>query len=427
MRTLSLSVFFLLMGFIRVAGAASPPPAAGIPLAVCYQKALEVSESLAIDEQEIRQLEAVYRQGVGNVLPDVSWQMTQLWQDTSDVEARSGGVQGTLLRSRRPESYFQLKQPLFHGLRDYNAIRGFKAARKSSEFNRDQAALNLLADVAEVFYVAFDLQQELEVLGSQRQLLDERRVELERRVRLGRSRDSEVLSAKVEIVSLDAQTEDARQRHAAARQMLFFLTEVPPETALIETQPIPSLPALELAHDKSSARPDLRAAAELQNQERFRLRYAKGGFFPGLDFTGKYYTERVGFNEEVKWDALLSLDVPIFSGFKTQAEVRQARSRLIVADLAWARTKRQIRRDVETAHKNLNYTLTQMRFYDRAVSLAQRNYKLQQEEYRLGLINNLQVLQVLTDLQDLQLRKLRSATAARLNDVRLRVAMGQGL
>ena len=146
-----------------------------------------------------------------------------------------------------------------------------------------------------------------------------------------------------------------------------------------------------------------------------------------MDFTGKYYTERVGFNEEVKWGGLLSLDVPIFSGFKTQAEVRQARSRLIVADLAWARTKRQIRRDVETAHKNLNYTLTQMRFYDRAVSLAQRNYKLQQEEYRLGLINNLQVLQVLTDLQDLQLRKLRSATAARLNDVRLRVAMGQGL
>src|SRR4051812_25880905 len=81
----------------------------GVTLADCYQKALKVSETLAISEQDIRQLEAQYREGVGSVLPDISWQRTDLWQDTSKVNSSSGGVQGTLLEHHRPESFFRLR------------------------------------------------------------------------------------------------------------------------------------------------------------------------------------------------------------------------------------------------------------------------------------------------------------------------------
>jgi outer membrane protein TolC len=82
---------------------------------------------------------------------------------------------------------------------------------------------------------------------------------------------------------------------------------------------------------------------------------------------------------------------------------------------------------VEIAHQNLVYTAAQVDAYTKAVELAQKNYQLQQREYRFGLINNLQVLDVLTDLQNLQIQKLRSDAALRANSVRLRVAMGQGL
>jgi outer membrane protein len=398
-----------------------------VTLEQCYQKALQVSENLAISDQEIDQIAAIYRQGVGNALPYISWQMTQFWQDTSSVTESSTGVQGTLLRNRRPESFFQIEQPLFHGLRDFNAVKGFKAAKRSSELTKKQAELNLLADVAEVFYTSLDLQQELASLHSQRDLTEDRLKELQRRVRLGRSRDSEVISSQVELASLDAQLEDTRQRWHVARQTLQFLTEVPLSVPLVEESPVPTLPTVEDAHAKSMARPDLLAAGFTQEQERYRVRYAKGGYFPGLDITGKYYTERVGFNEDVKWDALLSLEVPIFRGFITRAEVQEARSQQIIADLNAARLKRQVRQEVETAHQNLRYATSQSQFYEKAVNLAQQNYKLQLEEYRLGLINNLQVLQVLTDLQDLKIRKLRSDAAMRVGHVRLRVATGQGL
>jgi outer membrane protein len=418
-----------LLGPVAAWAVEPPLPSQGVTLAECYQKALKVSETLAISEQDIRQLEAIYRQGVGSALPLISWKMTQFWQDTSgtDVSDSSGSVQGTLLRSRRPESYFQLQQPLFHGLREYHAVKGYKAATESARFNKEQAALNLLADVANVFYVSLDSQQELDVLATQRKLIEDRLKDLQRRVEVGKSRDSEVVSAQVDMASLEAQIEGTRQQWAVARQTLYFFTDVPPETPLIENAPVPAPPSLEAALLQSSSRPDLRAVEKIREQERYQLRYAKGGYFPGLDFTGKYYTERVGFNENIKWDALLELEVPLFSGFRTRAEVQQARSQIVVADLQWSRLKRQIRQDVENAHRNLLHTAAQVKFYGRAVELAQKNYELQQKEYRFGLINNLQVLDVLTDLQNLQIQKLRSDAALRTHDVLLRVAMGQGL
>jgi outer membrane protein len=437
MRISKLSPLFLIIGAFStgLSRAAQPtpppstPPAPGVTLADCYQKALQVSETLAISEQEIRQLEAIYRQGVSAILPQISWNMTQLWQDTSevDVSESTSGVQGTLLRERRPESYFQLQQPLFHGLRELNATKGFKAAREGAQFNRDQAALTLLSDVADVFYTSYDLQQELEVLDSQRKLIDDRLSDLQHRVEVGKSRDSEVVSVQVDRATLQAQIEETRQRWAIARQTLRFLTEVPPSVPLIETRPLPTPPTLESALAQSVNRPDLKAAEQAQKQQQYQLRYAKGGFFPNLDFTGKYYTERVGFNENVKWDALLNLEVPIFTGFRTKSEVQEARAQLITADLQYARVKRLITRDVEIAHQNLLYTAAQGASYGKAVELAQKNYQLQQREYRLGLINNLQVLDVLTDLQNVQIQKLRSDASLRANDIRLRVAMGQGL
>lgn len=405
---------------MAVAPDGAPAP---VTLSDCYQRALSVSESLAVTDQEIEQIAAIYRQGVGNVLPHISWNMTQFWQDTSGVNQSTG----TSVRERTPESYFKLTQPLFHGLRDFNAVKGFKAAKHGAELNRQQAALNLLADVADVFYTSLDLQQELDALQSQHDLTEDRLKELERRVHLGRSRNSEVLSSRVEMASLDAQIEDTRQRWSTARQVLQFLTEVPPTTPLVETQTVSTPPALEAAQSKALSRPDLLAAGYIQDQEHYRLRYAKGNFFPSLDFTGKYYTERVSALDDIKWDALLSLEVPIFRGLITRSEVREARSKVIVADLAVARLKRQIRQQVEVAHENLRYSAAQAQSYAKAVELAQQNYKVQLEEYRLGLINNLQVLQVLTDLQNLKIRRLRAEASTRVHDVKLRVATGQGL
>jgi outer membrane protein TolC len=159
-----------------------------VTLQECYQRALRVSETLAISEATIRALEAQYRQGVSAVLPSLSWIKTQEFQDTpSDTASSSNTVQSSLLRSPIPQSYFELDQPLFHGLREFNALKAFKSARASGEKSRDQARLNVLSDVAQVFYTSVDLQQELDLYGHEHQITEDRIKQLQHWVDLGRS------------------------------------------------------------------------------------------------------------------------------------------------------------------------------------------------------------------------------------------------
>jgi len=142
---------------------------------------------------------------------------------------------------------------------------------------------------------------------------------------------------------------------------------------------------------------------------------------------GRYYTERVGFLTDVRWDATFTLDVPLYQGGGTQARVRSARSQEIIAQLMLSRLKRDVEREVRTAHDDLTQASAEVQAYDKAVQLALKNYAVQQKEYRLGLINNLELLQLLTNTQEVRRQWLTSRANARLDDIRLRVAMGEGL
>jgi len=420
------SFFGLAPGF----SATVPPLQSSGPVTLqqCYQRALQVSETLAISEENIRQIEAQYRQGISSVLPSIRWIKTQEFQDTpNDQINSSGSVQGTLLRSPLPQSYFELQQPLFHGLRDINAVKGYKTARVSSEKNRDQARLNLLGDVAQVFYTSLDLQQELDLYRREHDITEDRLKQLQHWVDLGRSRASEVLSTQVDLVSLEAQMEQTRAALQTARFTLEFLTEIPPEISLIDNRPNPVLTSLDQLLLQSSNRPDLQALEQDRLTAEYRLKYAKGDYWPTLDFTGKWYTERVGFQQDDRWDALFTLQVPLFQGGYTKAEVELARSQVIVAELSKARLQRQIQHDMKNAYQTLDQSIRQADLYEKAASLARENYAAQQKEYKLGLITNLEVLQVLKTLEDLEIQHIRTRATAKINDITLHITSGEGL
>jgi outer membrane protein len=394
----------------------------GVTLAECYQGAKAVSETLGISDELIRLAQEQYRTQLGAVLPRFDWIKQQFYQDKGGA---SGGG-GTPLRVQ-PLSYFQLIQPIFAGLRDWTAIHIAESFQNQSRFNRMQADLDLLTSVAAAFYNAVALTDTLEALQETRRLTADRINELNRRVAIGRSRESEVLSAQTQLATIDAQIEDARRSIAVARQLLYFLTKVPTDVPLLDTRPDPTPFPLEEALVRSEKRPDLLSTEEALRQAQLGVRLAKGAHWPILGFMGKYYTERVGSLSEVRWDANFLLDVPIYSGGGTQAQVRAARSQEIIARLSLARLQRDIERQVRSADEELSYSVTQTQAYKKALELAQKNYEAQGWEYRLGLINNLEVLQVLTDMQNVRQQWVLARASAKLNEVRLRIAMGEGL
>ncbi len=432
MRSAFFLLFSLVLGCISLPSLTQAQPlpptlsTAGITLAECYQRAQKLSESVGISAETVKLFQEQYRAQIGAVLPKVDWIRTQFYQEK--VAAPSdNGIGGSAQRSSTPQSYFLLQQPIFGGFRDWYAASIAKSQREQARINQHLTDLQLLSDVAEAFYVTYALQDNLLVLQETRKLNQDQINQLKRWTDIGRSRPSEVLSAETQAASMDAQIEDTRRSWIQARHVLLYLTGVPADVPLIDPDHAEPPFTLEQALLRAGKRPEILSAIEFVRQAEYGRKFARGGHLPTLGLMGRYYTERVGFLEDIDWDVTFALDVPILAGGTTQAAVRAARSQEIIARLQLSRTQRIVEREVRMAYDNYNHSLIKLAAYDKAVLLAQDNYQTQKKEYRLGITSNLDLLRLLSDTQELRRQTLASRAGAKLDDIRLRIAMGEGL
>jgi len=414
---------------MRVWGA--PPQVAsstsGITLQECFQRARQISETVGISAENTRLVQQQYRAQIGAVLPHIDWIKSQFYQQNIGGSSGSGGATNSSLLATQPLSYFQIQQPIFAGLRDWTTIAITKSQQEQARLYEQATDLQLLTDVAAGFYTAYTLQDQLSVLMETRKLNQDQVDQLDRWTNIGRTRPSDALSAQTQLASIDAQIEDTRRTLAESRHLLLFLTGVPADVPLTDSEPVPAGLTLDEALTRAGKRPDVLSAVESLHQAELSIRYARGAHLPTLAAVGHYYTERVGFLSDIRWDATFLLDVPLYEGGSTQAQVRQARSQEIIAQLTLARLKRDIERQVRTAYDDLSHAVSEVQAYDKAVQLAEKNYGVQQKENRLGVTTNLELLQLLTNMQNVRGQWLVSRANARLDDILLRVAMGEGL
>ena len=282
--------------------------------------------------------------------------------------------------------------------------------------------------MAAAFYAAYTLQDQLTVLEQTRKLNQDQVDLLDHWVDIGRSRPSEVLSAQTQLASIDAQIEDTRRTHRGkpASSLLFNRRPggcTPGRIPRLRRRLFPWRKPL----TKAGQRPELLPQSEALYQADLSIRYPARRPPAYIGLTAHSYTERTGFLSDVRWDATFLFDVPLFEGGSTQALVRQARAQEIIAQLTFARLKRDINRQVQTAYDDLRHAVSEVQAYDKAVKLAEKNYEVQQKEYRLGVTTNLELLQLIGQLAEFLGQWLVSRANARLDDVLLRVAMGEGL
>jgi outer membrane protein len=397
----------------------------GVTLADCFAKAKAVSESIGISAENTRLLESQYHEKFGDILPHIDWIKTQFYQQ--HIPSNSNGATGSSLLSTQPQSYFQLVQPLFSGFRDWKALDIARSLQQQSRFEEEQAQQQLLSDVASAFYSALTAQEQLVTLNQTKTVTQDRVKELKRWVNIGRSLSSDLLSAQTQLATLDAQIADAERTQNDAREALHFLTELPSDVVLVDDRPDPQVPPLQEALTRSGRRPDLMSQEEALRQAQLNVSYMKGTYWPTLGFLGRYFTERVGFLSDVRWDATFTLDVPLLEGGSNHYQIQEARSQQLVAELTLHRLQRSIEQQVRSTQQDLAILAREAAAYQIAADMGQKNYEAQTREYRQGRTTNIEVLQVLTNLQNVKSQAVLSKYSAKLEDVLLRVAMGEGL
>jgi outer membrane protein len=421
---------FLILIFLSVFAWAAPARADGtLTLRDCYRMALARSESLAIQEDTIRIAEAHYLQALGNVLPHLNTIATEVIQDTGGGAAGGGGssaVGNTLTRRSRPEVTIQLTQPLFQGFREFKALHIANAEKSRNSLQTDRARQILFSDVARAYYTVMQVERIFDTQSSLIGTLSNRTKELRDRIEIGKSRNSELLTTESQLAVVQANLEATRGQIVTSREFLGFLVGASVTQKLVDEFKTPERLAPVTTYVATlEGRPDIGASAESVRLAQGKLDFEKGALYPTLDFVGNYYPYRVGFLKDINWDLTFTLNIPIFQGGLTRGRIREAAVQLNQAQLSDSESNRQGELEVRQAYESLKSALAQQAALQRSESKANESFQVQQNEYRLGLVNNLDVLQALRTLQEQKLEALQEYYDAKLQYLNLLVAAGQ--
>jgi len=396
---------------VRTATAAEP-----VSLEDYFHSALAQSEVVATQVELIHQAEERYHQAQATIRPTLNGVASYTWMDT--------GAKDTVANpTRQPNARITASQPLFRGFREFAAMRQTKALIGAQNQEYQQARTQLFKDVAQNFYDMLVFEQDLRNLDAQIEQNIEREKELQDRVRIGRSRTSEMLTVQTTISTLRAQVEQVRAQLAAAREAFAFLSGLPADTPLRDIEPLPAtLNPLETYLGRVNLRPDVKAAEARLTAAKENITVARGAHYPSLDLNANRYLERRGSLENVDWDVQVALTIPLYAGGGVQSQVREALSQSTQAELNERQVRRQAEQEIRSVYQSVMLDQSQVQSLENATEAAEKNYEAQRREYKLGLVTNLDVLQALTSYQENKRALDRARYVSKFNYLKLEAA-----
>ncbi len=406
-----------------------PLPVEFLNLTTCYELALLRMESIGLGDQDIRVAQARYWQAVGAALPSVKVVGDQaVYNDRGASFGVNSNVGfGAVNIDNYPQTArVSVRVPLFSGLRD---IETAKAARAEIEGNKQTARRirqNLYLDVAESFYQVMQYEEDLLVLADIEQTLSNRVTDQEKRVQLGKSRDSELIQARNALAQARVSVERTKGLQAASRELLLFYIGLPEDQLKLKDTSTPPPNSLTLADylGKSAQRPDVLAAVQAERSARAQLSSAKGGHWPTISFEGNYYLYDSDKVQDGEWNGFLTVEIPIFEGGSIEAKVNENKALFAKKQLDLSKLERETIRDIRTAWSAFNSSVAELARTDEAARTAEMNYVAQQSDYELGVVNSLDVLEALRTWHDTRRDLVSAQMNTRLNLIKLHVAAG---
>jgi outer membrane protein len=386
-----------------------------------YEAALKRSEVIGTHRELITQAEEQYRQARAARLPTLSGVASYTQQPSVNITPAPPSTLSSQTNAR-----LTVTQPLFRGFREFAALRQTKALVSAQDDDYRRARVLLFEDVVQNFYTVLSLETDLDNYTEEINQNLARKKDLQARVRIGKSRKSEVLNVEAAISSLRAQVEQIHGQLQAARENLAFLSGRDADTPLRDEQPtVYQVEPVDAYLSKLDQRPDIEASKQRYVAAKENVAVIKGERLPSLDLNGNYYLERPGYFKDINWDVQLLLTIPLYSGGSVKSKVREAVSQRTQAGLALSETRRQAEQEIRSAHSAVVFDLAQRDALENSTNAAEKSYQAQLRDYRLGLVTNLDVLQALTALQQNRRALDRVRLSTKLDFLKLQAVCGR--
>ncbi|BDG09937.1 TolC family protein [Anaeromyxobacter paludicola] len=323
----------------------------------------------------------------------------------------------------------KLSQPIFDGLRSWNAIRRAESMERASAGQLDEAALTTAFDVTRKFYEVVKAERSLAVLEE----TVARSEELVRRADAlfaeGRGLKGDAYAARVNLANDRINVESQRARVAQARSDLAVAlggegVDVPAVVAPAAVD-APGLggaaeppPAEALLARARAARPLLRSQRELVAASGLDVAIARADWWPALSLQAAYNREGPSLtgSEGVLGDptrqytavAQVALTWNLFAGRQTQAQVAKAGIAEAQARIGAEQADQQVASEIARARSALVALSRSALLAAESLGSAEENVKLARARLDAGAASQLEVRDALLKLTQAKLTLLQA-------------------
>jgi len=383
-----------------------------------YQLTLKRSETLAQSREAVHQALGQVEQLVSALMPHVSFGATQFLQESPNIP----GLSFIDITSYREEA-FSVTQTIFDGFREYLAYKAGKLSVKSAKLTQARAESLLYQTVAQAYANLLMLRKQIEIQKGTIKTMRDQVAFLKYWGKIGRARDSDVLSAASQLAQFKSQLELTCGQEAVGQELLRFLTGVD-DQFIPEDVPLPSLPSRYPYLDRASRREDVEAARANFESAQAQTSIYRRSRLPTVTAGGNYFLNNVPFSANTHYNGNFNLSFPIFDGGMISGQVRQAKAAENSAAQALSLAERTARNDVNTFYSALHWTLRAVDALGKTVDLASKNVNAEKADYKRGLVTNLDVLTSINTLLNDRIILNQNQQQAVFAAVQLEVAAG---
>jgi outer membrane protein TolC len=353
---------------------------------------------------------------------------------TTVIDGAGFGAPGTSIQAAFGQKWISSAGvSLSQALYDQSVFVGLKAAKSTREFYQINAQLTeeqVIERVAKAYYQVYVTRQNLNVLDNNLKNTNKVKNIIKGQFENGLAKKIDLDRTSVRISNIQTQRQQTLNAIALQENALKFYMGMPIETAIIIPEKEFEITPAALSEMPNTAnRTEYLLLKKNEQLLQYQKKSVQAGFYPTLSLTASY--NYIGQGPEFPWfkkpadnvywsdfSAIgLSLRVPIFSGFGTQAKVQQAENKLegikvdleeakLSLDLEFVNAKTQIENSVisitnqkENAklaqevldNTNNNYTqglasLTDLLDAETELVIAQNNYTTALLDYKLAEI-----------------------------------------
>ncbi|MEW5951077.1 MAG: TolC family protein [Elusimicrobiota bacterium] len=378
-----------------------------------FKLALKRSEVIASKKEYLKELEAQERALTSNILPKISFNINTVKKEEVSLFTKG---------------YLSANYQFFSGMKDYIAIRAMADKQKSANMSVEDAKRNLYMDAVTAYWNLFNAQKIVGIFKEKIELDNKRIDELKKRVKIGRSRESEVVSAVSQLMQDKALYLDSILNERISQEIIKFLTGV--DYDIIPADYDCDYKNYELSYylDMAKKRPDIESKKLDASYYKRIYESEKNNFYPSILTSANFYPLISPLSQQDnRWDISVHLNMPIYSAGELKAKKDLSLSSLKTSEIELELSIRQAESEVRQAFEEVRYSRLRTESIKDALISAKQNVKYQEEDYRLGLVTNLDVLNSMNDLLQLKISLSKAEVEEKILVERLKMVSGENI